>query len=65
MRIPQRARQISPINVQVSTPSISAPNQNAFGTDIGETLMNVTKATENIAKINYAMQDKRDEIALI
>ena len=64
MRIPQRARQISPINVQVSTPSISAPNQSGFGTDIGETLMNVTKATENIAKINYAMQDQRDEIAL-
>lgn len=64
MKIPQRARQISPINVQVSTPSISAPNQSGFGTDIGETLMNVTKATENIAKINYSMQDQRDEIAL-
>lgn len=64
MKIPQRARQISPINVQVSTPSISAPNQSGFGTDIGETLLNVTKATENIAKINYSMQDQRDEIAL-
>jgi len=64
MKIPQRARQVSPINVQVSTPSISAPNEKAFGTDISETLLNVTKATENIAKINYAMQDQRDEIAL-
>jgi len=64
MKIPQRARQISPINVQVSTPSLSTPNQTAFGTDIAETLANVTKATENIAKINYSMQDQRDEIAL-
>jgi hypothetical protein len=64
MKIPQRARQISPINVQVATPSLSTPNQTAYGTDIAETLANVTKATENIAKINYSMQDQRDEIAL-
>lgn len=64
MKIPQRARQISPINVQVANPSLSTPNEKAFGTDISETLLNVTKATENIAKINYSMQDQRDEIAL-
>jgi len=64
MKIPQRARQVSPINVQVANPSLSTPNEKAFGTDISETLLNVTKATENIAKINYSMQDQRDEIAL-
>ncbi len=64
MKIPQRARQVSPINVQVSTPSISEQKEKALGTDISEKLLNVTKATENIAKINYAMQDQRDEIAL-